>query len=55
MDEELTKCCEKCEQYTGSEHEYEECRDCPVLALYKKYKDLKWRMSWMEMPKDLRR
>lgn len=31
--EDLRKCCERCEQYGGDEHDYGECK-CPILELW---------------------
>lgn len=35
--EDLRKCCERCEQYCGSEHDYGEC-NCPILELWREVK-----------------
>lgn len=34
----LTDCCAHCEAYDAEEQDFDECKDCPILKLYNKYK-----------------
>ncbi len=45
----LIDCCQMCEEYCGKEHDYNECKGCPVIKLYQKCKRLENRCSELEL------
>lgn len=42
----LRKCCERCEEYMGAEHDYGECENCPILQLWYETEWWRWCGSW---------
>ena len=39
--EDLRKCCERCEDYVGKEHDFEQCR-CPILEMWYELEYYRW-------------
>lgn len=44
--EDLLPLCERCEQWCGKEHNYEECRNEPCFELWLSNEYLWWYYSW---------
>ena len=40
--EELRSMCERCEQYCGKAHDYDECRDMPCFKFWLGWEYLNW-------------
>lgn len=46
---ELEKMCDKCENYCGKEHDYEECKDEICFKFFLAFKYLEWSNSFREV------
>lgn len=42
----LRSACSNCEKWCGQEHDYINCKKCPVLKLFLMYSDLHFKSSW---------
>lgn len=45
--EDLLPICQKCEKWTGEDHDFETCRGCQVMELWLSNEFLEWYMSWV--------
>lgn len=44
--EDLIPICERCEEWMGEEHDYEQCRNCPAMELWLSNEYLEWCAGW---------
>ena len=42
----LIPCCERCEEYCGEEHDFNECSNCPILEMWYELKYWRWYGSY---------
>lgn len=46
MTKELREMCKNCEEYSGGNHDYRECRDKWCYKFWLAYRYLEWSSSW---------
>lgn len=46
--EDLLPICERCEQWCGKEHNFEDCRNQPCFELWLSNKYLEWCKAWTQ-------
>lgn len=46
--EDLLPICERCEQWCGKEHNFEDCRNQPCFELWLSHKYLEWCKAWTQ-------
>ena len=45
---EMTAICERCEEFCGTEHDYNECTGCPAFQMYCELEEFRFANSFRE-------